>query len=101
MALLTLIADLLLLSGLLAWLVWFVLWFPLMARKQRYISDEARATLARTPDLNAAFGAAFLYDDAMRADPVIRRLRVWRLALFLWPFAVIAVAAVVFNFVLP
>jgi hypothetical protein len=81
--------------------VWFGSGIWLMQRKRRLMSSEERAQIRSGRDMNVAFRAAFLYSDAMRADPLIRRLRAVRLVCFFWPFLMVGFAGVVFNFILP
>ena len=100
MELLRIATYLLILTAPLAWFAWLVLWFALMSRKRQLTSVEEGWEGRFPPDMNASAREAFLYTDEMRADPAIRRLRAWRLALFLWPFLTIGFAAIVFNFIL-
>jgi len=81
--------------------VWLGSGIWLMRRKQRFMAEEERGQPRFGRDLNVAFRAAFFYSDAMREDPLIRRLRSVRLVCFLWPFLMIAFAGIVFNFVIP
>lgn len=81
--------------------VWIGSGIWLMRRKQRFMSGEERAQLRFGRDMKVAFRAAFLYSNAIRADPLIRRLRAVRLVCFLWPFLMVGFAAIVFNFILP
>lgn len=101
MALLSTVIYLLMLSTPFAVAAWFILWFPLQAFKRQHMTKEECQAVESRGDMNAIFRAAFLYDGAMQTDPVIRKLRFWRRVLFFWPFAVFAMAAVAFNFILP
>lgn len=99
--LLTIVVYLLMLSIFPAWAAWFGLWFPLMMRKRALMTPEEREKF--NPALNPAAGLQFPFfnSDAIRHDPAMRRIRLWQAICFCWPFGVVFIAAMFFNFVLP